>query len=178
MNSADLNQLELRIMPDLLPEDLVPIQRELTPMGIFWDAENVAVKVCEMEIFAENIRSFFHKKNFHLKLFYVAGAPIYASAKDRLKRTFNADIEFELVPHGPDEADYQIINEIEEFYKKHGENSWIVLISTDANAFTDTVRERKNLVLVYDSKKKVTGRKMKEMLKHASFRCALEGFRP
>ena len=150
---------------------------EGTIMGIFWDVENTSVPVQYVENFAENVRS--NMKNFHRKLFYAAAAQAYANVREIPTKMKNANIDFFLAPEGKDEADDWIRDEIKEFCHKYRENSWIVLISTDAKAFNPIVKTIRNpLVLIYDDGKDASGGKLKKMLKSARHKFPIRLFTP
>ena len=146
-----------------------------TIMGIFWDVENAGVLVENIEIFAENVRS--NMKNFHRKLFYAAAAQTYANVREIPTRMKNANIDFFLAPEGKDEADEWILDQIKVFCDNYSENSWIVLISTDAKAFNPIVKSIRNpLVLIYDDGKDASGGKLKKMLKSARYKLPIKLF--
>ena len=129
-----------------------------TPMGIFWDFENIQVK--NIEEFAEIVRC--HMKKFHRKHFYAAAKlGVIKQNRNIEKKMKNAVIKLCCAPNGKDEADNMIKNEMQEFYNQRGKSCWMVLITGDYGFYETIIRYKhtydfENIVLIFDDRQDST----------------------
>ena len=148
-----------------------------TPLGIFWDVENIPVE--NIEEFAEIVRCLMTE--FHRKLFYAAATTEFIQQNREMDRKMkNVVIKLCCAPKGKDEADNMIKNEMQEFYNQHGKSCWMVLITGDYGFYETIIRYKhtynfENIVLIFDDRQAstVAGRRMTN---HAPFKIPVSYF--
>ena len=149
-----------------------------TIMKIFWDVENITARGKKnVENFMEAVRS--NMKDFKFKTTYAAAAQTFIDKNRDIEMNMqHANVDFCHAPKGESMADELIKKAMDVFFDEHGKDGWMVLISTDARAFTDTVETyTDHLVLIYDDANDLTkSSKIKKLMEAATYKIPLSHF--
>ena len=153
--------------------------RTRTIMKIFWDFENAPARGAKnVENFMEAVQS--NMIDFIFKTTYAAAAQAFIDRNKGIEMSMqHANVDFCHAPRGDNKADKLIKNAMKNFFDEHGEDGWMVLISTDGKAFTKTVEKyKKHLVLIYDDTKDKHSAPINELSKAATIKRPLSHFLP